>query len=233
MYYIYKATNKVNGKVYIGQTIDFKRRKAEHLSSKNGIHAKCVFHRAIQKYGKENFEWEIIDTCQTLDEALFLESMYISKYNSCTFMENSNGYNILYTQDGKKSLVHNSQKVIAYDLKGNFVGIYNSMQEAGRELGCQGANIKKCLIEKRKSTGNYQFAYYKKNYPQKIKPYKTNELEAKYKKVYQYDTSFCFISEHHSLMECAESIGGNRNALSRAIKEKRPYKNFIFTFKKL
>lgn len=232
MYYIYKATNKVNGKVYIGQTIDFKRRKAEHLSLKNGIHAKCVFHRAIQKYGKENFEWEIIDTCKTLDEALFLESMYISEYNSCTFMENSNGYNILYTQDGKKSLVHNSQKVIAYDLKGNFVGIYNSMQEAGRELGCQGTNIKKCLIGKRKSTGNYQFSYYKKNYPRKIKPYKTNELEAKYKKVYQYDTSFNFMCEHHSLMECAESIGGNRNTLSKAIKEKRPYKSFIFTFKK-
>lgn len=233
MYYIYKATNKVNNKVYIGQTVDFKRRKAEHTSSKNGIHAKCVFHRAIQKYGKENFEWEVIDTCETLDEALFLESMYISKYNSCTFMDNSNGYNILYTQNGKKSFVHNSQKVVAYDLDGYFVGVYDSMQDAGRQLNCQGTNIRKCLIGERKSTGGYQFTYYKNGFPQKLNKYETNELEAKYKKVYQYDTSFNFIQEFHSLSECADAVQGNRTALSRSIKENRPYKNFVYSFEKL
>lgn len=233
MYYIYKATNKINNKVYIGQTLDFKRRKAEHESSKNGIHAKCVFHRAIQKYGKENFDWEIIDTCKTIDEALFLESMYISQYNSCTFMDNSNGYNILYTQDGKKSFVHNSQKVIAYDLDGKFVGVFNSMEEAGRELNCQGTNIRKCLLGERKSAGGYQFLHYKKNYSKRINPYKTNELEAKYKKVYQYDTSFNFIQEFHSLYKCAESVNGSRTVISRSIKEKRPYKNFIYSFEKL
>lgn len=233
MYYIYKATNKINNKIYIGQTVDFKRRKAEHLSSKNGVHAKCVFHRAIQKYGKENFKWEIIDKCETLDKALHLESMYISKYNSCTFMENSNGYNIVYSQEGKKALVHNSKKVIAYDLKGCFVGIYDSYEHAGRELKCQAPNIRKCVMGKRKSTGNYQFTAYKEDYPLKIQEYKTNELEAKYKKVYQYDTSFNFIREFYSLSECADSIGGNRTVLSRTIKEKRPYKNFIYSFEKL
>lgn len=233
MYYIYKAKNKINNKVYIGQTVDFKRRKSEHESSKNGIHARCVFHRAIQKYGKENFEWEIIETCETLDQALYLESRYIHQYNSCTFMDNCNGYNILYTQEGKKSFVHNSQKVIAYDLKGFFVGIFNSMQEAGRELKCQGTNIRKCLIGERKSTCGYQFIHYEENYPERLKQYKTNELEAKYKKVYQYDTSFNFIQEFNSIAECAKEIGGNRNSISRSIKEKRPYKNFIYSFDKL
>lgn len=233
MYYIYKATNKVNNKVYIGQTVNFERRKKEHESSKNGIHAKCVFHKAIQKYGKENFEWEIIDKCKTLDEALYLESMYISKYNSCTFMKNSNGYNIVYSQKGKKAIVHNSKSVIAYDLDGNLVGVYDSFEHAGRDLNCQGTNIRKCITGERKSTGGYQFILYKDNYPSKIQNYKTNELEAKYKKVYQYDTSFNFIQEFHSLSECAESISGNRTVLSRNIKQKRPYKNFIYTFEKI
>lgn len=233
MYYIYKATNKVNGKVYIGQTVDFKRRKAEHESSKNGVHARCVFHKAIQKYGKHNFEWQIIDKCKTLDEALYLESKYIAEYNSCTFMNNSNGYNILFSQEGRKSFVHNSKKVIAYDLSGNFVGIYDSHEHAGRELNCAGTNIAKCLLGVRKSTGKHQFIPYSENYPIKISPHKTNELEAKYKRVYQYDMSFNFIQEFHSLMECADSVNGNRTALSRAIKQNKPYKNLIYSFEKL
>lgn len=107
------------------------------------------------------------------------------------------------------------------------------MEEAGRELKCQSTNIRKCLIGTRKSTGGYQFIHYQKKYPKKLKPYKTNELEAKYKKVYQYDTSFNFIREFHSLSECAKIVGGNRVVISRTIKQKRPYKNFIYSFEKL
>lgn len=233
MYYIYKATNTINNKVYIGQTVDFERRKREHLSAKNGVHARCVFHKAIQKYGKENFEWEIIDTCETLNEALFLESIYISKYNSCTFVNNSNGYNIVYTQNDKKGYVHNCQKVIAYDLNGKFIKVYYSYEQASRELKCKSSNIRKCITGERKSTGGYQFKSYEKNFSKKIKPYKTNELEAKYKKVYQYDTSLNFVKKFHSLSECAEYVHGNRTCISRSIKENRPYKNFIYSFVKL
>lgn len=233
MYYIYKATNKINGKIYIGQTLDFKRRKSEHLSAKNGVHAKCIFHKAIQKYGKENFEWEIIDTCQTLDESLFLESLYIAQYNSCTFMKNSKGYNIVYTQHDNMRYVHNCQKVISYDLAGNFIKVFDSYEQAGRELNCQPPNISKCVMGERKSTGGYQFKPYKKNFPKKISPYKTNEQEAKYKAVYQYDKSFSFVKKHHSLQECAEDIGVTRNAIANAMKENRPCKQYYFSYKPL
>ena len=59
---IYKCTNLINGKIYIGQTIKgLKRRKALHeiTADKNrGFY----FHNAIRKYGKENFKLEIIDS---------------------------------------------------------------------------------------------------------------------------------------------------------------------------
>ena len=96
--YVYLTTNTINNKRYIGQ------HKSEIFDEKYKGSGKILV-QAFEKYGKENFEWEIIDTCESIDEALFLESMYISQYNSCTFMNNSNGYNILYTQDGKKSMV--------------------------------------------------------------------------------------------------------------------------------
>ena len=63
---IYKVTNTVNGKCYIGQTIQaFAQRKGEHLRTaflETNIRYSCHFYRAVRKYGKEKFEWEILAT---------------------------------------------------------------------------------------------------------------------------------------------------------------------------
>lgn len=57
--YIYRYRNKQTGKVYIGQTIDIERRKAEHLKdAERGTG--FVFHRALSKYGVDNFEFDIL-----------------------------------------------------------------------------------------------------------------------------------------------------------------------------
>ena len=63
---IYKVTNKINGKVYIGQSVDIGRRWRQHMTAEDDIY----FHKAIQKYGVENFEWEVIEKCKKseLDE---------------------------------------------------------------------------------------------------------------------------------------------------------------------
>ena len=87
---IYKVTNKVNGKVYIGQSVDIGRRWRAHMTAKDDIY----FHKAIQKYGVENFEWEVIEKCKKseLDER---ESYWIEYYDSF-----NNGYNCTKGGDG-------------------------------------------------------------------------------------------------------------------------------------
>ena len=60
---IYKVTNKINGKVYIGQSVDIGRRWHQHMTAEDDIY----FHKAIQKYGVENFEWEVIEQCKKKD----------------------------------------------------------------------------------------------------------------------------------------------------------------------
>ena len=60
---IYKVTNKINGKVYIGQSVDIGRRWRQHMTAKDDTY----FHKAIQKYGVENFEWEVIEQCKKKD----------------------------------------------------------------------------------------------------------------------------------------------------------------------
>lgn len=93
---IYKITNKVNNKSYIGQTrqgIQF--RWNQHTSKKDNTY----FHNAIQKYGKDNFEIEILEECdvEVLNER---EIFYIAKFD--TF---KNGYNLTIGGDGNKRLL--------------------------------------------------------------------------------------------------------------------------------
>ena len=57
---IYKITNLINGKIYIGQTNNYKRRYREH---KNKMYGSCekVLYNAIDTYGFENFKMEQIE----------------------------------------------------------------------------------------------------------------------------------------------------------------------------
>ena len=62
IYTIYKATNTINGKVYIGFDSKWPRRAQDHKSSSfNEKHKDhhSYFHRAIRKYGWNNFIWEV------------------------------------------------------------------------------------------------------------------------------------------------------------------------------
>ena len=78
---IYKATCLINGKVYIGRTINgFNRRKRQHerCSLKNKLN--YYFYNALRKYGIDSFKWEIIDTVKTENELNLLEQLYIEEY---------------------------------------------------------------------------------------------------------------------------------------------------------
>lgn len=83
---IYKITNKINGKCYIGQSIDIiKRWKTEYKWHHINKHLLAAFN----KYGLENFNFEIIEECEPslLNER---EQFWISIYNS---FDRNFGYN--------------------------------------------------------------------------------------------------------------------------------------------
>lgn len=103
---IYKITNQINGKVYIGQSIDIKRRWYDH--KRFSSYLETALYYAIRKYGIENFKFEIIEECsvQELDEK---EIYWIKKYD--TF---KNGYNETEGGSGTKGsgLILNHDDVI-------------------------------------------------------------------------------------------------------------------------
>lgn len=82
---IYKITNLLNGKSYIGQSVHIERRWIEHcLPSKSSIISK-----AIQQYGKNNFKFEVLEECSK-NQLNQRENFWIQYYNTLT----PNGYNI-------------------------------------------------------------------------------------------------------------------------------------------
>lgn len=88
---IYKVTNLINNKVYIGKTVSsLERRKIQHRSDAKKKLYKCIFHAAIDKYGEDNFCWEVVDRCLFSESLIELEKYYIKKFNS----KAPHGYNM-------------------------------------------------------------------------------------------------------------------------------------------
>lgn len=106
--YIYKITNKINNKIYIGQVYNktiydrFKR----HIKSACQ-NSKSYIDRAINKYGSENFICELIDTANNLEELDKKEIYWIKYYNST---DTNIGYNLTLGGDGGNTYLCKSKE---------------------------------------------------------------------------------------------------------------------------
>ena len=89
-YYVYKIQCKVNNKLYVG--------KHQTKKLKDGYFAGgYLIKKALNKYGKDNFEREIIEFCQNEEDVCNKEKYWIKYYNSCY----PNGYNITEGGEGR------------------------------------------------------------------------------------------------------------------------------------
>lgn len=109
---IYKYTNLINGKCYIGQSIHLSIRHNQHknrFNDKNDSGYNCSFHRALRKYGWENFKYEILVNDDTLTEEDLnnLEMYYIDYFNSYYegYNEDKGGNNTIHPKKLNEELV--------------------------------------------------------------------------------------------------------------------------------
>ncbi len=121
---IYKATNKINGKSYIGQTVkSLESRKNEHKRSLNDFY----FIRALRKYGFDSFEWGVLEYCDSKEELDEMEFHYIKQYGSFR----PSGYNMTLGGEGSlgwKPSVETKKK-ISNSKKGKSIGKENSFYD--------------------------------------------------------------------------------------------------------
>lgn len=194
---VYKITNKINNKIYIGSTSNYHRRYLYHTKYANNKCSRLV--KAFNKYGIENFRWEILEYLDIknktvlesqsilknseqkyLDKLLFAQE-YIKKENKL-FLEL--GYNlqpVAYSSAGRKELdsSHKETKVVVYNMNdGSLFGIFESYQKASIKTGDSTGNIGRCCRDLGgicKRSRKYIYRYFSEDYEQTI------ELKNKYK----------------------------------------------------
>jgi group I intron endonuclease len=112
---IYKFTNKVNSKIYIGlTTLSIEDRLYAHCN--RGNREKSVFQKALKKYGKDNFSYEIIDTALSRQELIQKEINWIAFYNST---DAKIGYNRTKGGDGQVGMTEETKAKISKKKKGS------------------------------------------------------------------------------------------------------------------
>lgn len=180
---IYKITNNINNKVYIGQTTNsLNERIREYRNEyKHNPNSRPII-RAMNKYGFNNFNFEIIDETDSklkLDE---LERKYIKEYNS---LITQNGYNVELGGNGKGKHSKETRRKISEAQIGKLNHMfgktgklnktskkvleltsgktYDSACEAARELKLQFSHICAVARGERGSTGGYVFRYLDEN----------------------------------------------------------------------
>lgn len=136
---IYMAINKINNKKYIGKTSkSLEQRKLDHeKNSKKG--SKLLFHRAIRKYGKENFIWNIICICKNDNELNNKEIEMIKTYNTI-----GNGYNISTGGTGGDNLTFNPNKEkICKKISESLKGIIRGPQSENHKMKNRNSHLGK------------------------------------------------------------------------------------------
>lgn len=158
---VYKIINKINGKIYIGQTkYSISTRFSQHVHYANKRKYTSVLLEAIRKYGRENFEINILVRCDTMEEMNHREAYYIALFDSIS----PNGYNL--DSGGKNKKMHESTKIkISVAKTGKRLAPFSEEHRANLSKANRGRgkgrkldeNVKKKISEANSGSNNYMF----------------------------------------------------------------------------
>lgn len=154
---VYKITNKVNGKFYIGSSYDVDNRWMCHRRDLNaGTHPNPKLQNAWTKYGKDNFIFEVIEEVQANQDLLFeRENHYLSTLKP---YERNIGFNICPDAKGGDNITHNPnrdkfiEKMLVIN-KGEGNGMYGKNHSE-----------KSILEQKNKAVGRYTLDWFIEKY---------------------------------------------------------------------
>lgn len=158
MGFIYKITNDVNNKLYIGKTelSDPYDRWKEHLQDyKRQRCEKRPLYEAINKYGTEHFHFEVIEETDNTEER---EKYWIEEFRTYIGFKDCNGYNATLGGDGKSYLNLDEKEVIKYHI-----------EEAIYVLGDTSEHFKVDSGTIRKILKKHNIIWLKNNDPNKLK----------------------------------------------------------------
>lgn len=199
-YIVYKTTNKINGKVYVGvhkMDLDNPDSYIGHGVTKKDKKksVKVGFPAAVRKYGYNNFIREILfvypDTYNGFLEAYKKEAEIVTE----DWVKSNDNYNL--TIGGRGGLSYTlSKPVNQYTLEGIYVKTWPSAISIESELNLSASIIRKICRTKKGICGNYQWRFYENS---------TVNIEAHdIKQIYQYDLQGNLIKVWKSVAEASK-----------------------------
>ena len=228
---IYQCTNLINNKIYIGQTKrTLQERKRDHLGK--SLHDGTYFHKAIIKYGKDNFQWEILGEYPN-EELNYWENYWIEIKQS--YYIYNKGYNMTTGDMPAKTTTNKKVRVFIQSL--NETRDYFSQSEAARQLSQEFAPLIFSQEYISKICNGQAYSYYKDFFfnflddndcivptnfifKDKLKGLKyIHEKQCIPIKVISPDQKIYYFN---SLKELEQKIGIEHHTGSKALKEQRP-----------
>jgi predicted GIY-YIG superfamily endonuclease len=236
---IYIIKNLINGKIYVGETLNIHKRMCEHRTKKkNGY----LIHKAFTKYGIDKFEVYVEYFPNFSKTDLWdIEEQLILKFDSIT----PNGYNICSRGEGPTGLKHSekskeqmsrnsynkgkfgkmsrlSKKVYVYTIDGNFIKEYIGYTEAARNLNTTHGVISNIISGKLQQVKGYIFK--DKFLGNKIESLQNNKKRLRRRKVGEYDIYGNLIREYSSVSEASKLTGIQRCIITKKCKNEIEWK---------
>lgn len=220
---IYKATNLQNQKVYIGQTTQSLAERIYHHyyradNSPEITHTHFI--NAIRKYGKNNFEWEIIDRAETKDELDQKERYWIAFFDSI-----NTGYNIQAggnSYDTEKfAMACGAKPFYAYRVNGEFLGEFVNTKAFGRQFNIADTHVLDILNEKYNSC-NGIIAIRKDQFSEELLQEKLKKAKQSFRPFYakQINTGEV-MGPFNSQKECCAYLHFTSNHIGEVLKGQR------------
>lgn len=202
-YTIYKTTNLIDGKTYIGATTrTLKERKLDHQERAHRRESN-KFHEAISTYGAEAFSWEQIDTANTIDELAQKEKAYILEYNA-----KKEGYNSDSGGGFRKT-------VYQYSLEdGSLVSSYECLKEAGNVVNSTKQHISRACLS---VNNTYKGFYWSYIYTELF----VSNNDARKKKVIYYNFEDDTIQKFQSVAEAGRITGISKSNIAKYCRGER------------
>lgn len=152
---IYKIENKINGKIYVGQSRNIDQRWYAHKNELNrNKHCNEYLQNSWNKYGEESFEFSVLEEC-TIDKLNDREIFWINKLYS---NNHDYGYNLTdggggtsghhWNDDEKEHLseTRNRDEIVQLNLDGTLVNTWRSSSCASRTLNIPVSGIRQCAL---------------------------------------------------------------------------------------
>lgn len=238
---VYLIENKINQKIYIGSTINFKERWYKHQNGKGNKH----LYNSIMKYGIENFEFKILETVDILSDRKLLYEKE-QKWMNFFDIKNQKTYNKRFiaipnmTEKRNESfkekmreirlkLSIGSKPVLQYSLDGFFIKKWTSSSEVERVLNLRARNILgACKGEQHTAFGfiwRFDYEPLTDDFLEKIK-----NKRPKIKSVVQKSLDNQIINIFPSMKDASNITGFNYSRIGVACNKKIKYQGYYWEF---